>query len=104
MTTFDERMKTYENKYVHDKLLEFKVTARRNRLLGEWVAEKLHLSGDEAREYAMEVVQSDLVEVGNNDILGKTAVVLELGHLNSGVHFIRLRSAERAKVLRVIRK
>lgn len=71
MTTFDERLKGYETKFVHDKMIEFKVQARRNRLLGEWVAEKLHLDAERTQEYALDVVQSDIDEPGDKDVVGK---------------------------------
>lgn len=71
MTTFDDRKDAYENKYVHDKEMEFKVTARRNKLLGLWAAEKLHLQADEREKYAREVVAADLEVPGDSDVLHK---------------------------------
>ena len=56
MTTFDRREEGFENKFAHDEALKFKAEARRNRLLGLWVAGKLALSGDAASEYAKAVV------------------------------------------------
>jgi len=56
MTTFDEREKEFEARFKHDQELQFKIKARRNRLLGLWAAEKMELSGVDADAYAKSVV------------------------------------------------
>ena len=61
-TTFDKREEGFEKKFAHDEELRFKASARRNRLLGLWAAEKLGLSGDAAAAYAKEVVMADFEE------------------------------------------
>ncbi len=71
MTTFNDREKGFEAKYKHDQETQFKVTARRNKLLGLWAAEKLGLSGDAAEAYAKEVVVSDFDEPGEEDVFRK---------------------------------
>lgn len=73
MTTFDDREKGFENKFAHDAELEFKIEARRNRLLGEWAAELLGKSGDDARSYALTIVTSDFNEPGDEDVYRKLA-------------------------------
>jgi hypothetical protein len=65
MTTFDKREEGFENKFVHDEELKFKAEARRNKLLGLWVASMLGMSGDEATAYAREVVAAEVV--GGNE-------------------------------------
>ena len=77
MTTFDDRERSYETKFAHDAELRFKAEARRNRLLGEWAAEVLGKSGEEARTYAMTVVTSDFEEPGDEDVYRKLAGDLE---------------------------
>ncbi|SIS52945.1 DUF1476 domain-containing protein [Paracoccus saliphilus] len=77
MTTFDDRERSYEAKFAHDADLRFKAEARRNRLLGEWAAELLGKSGDEARSYALTVVSSDFEEPGEEDVFRKLASDLE---------------------------
>ena len=57
MTTFEDREKGFERKFAHDEELKFKATARRNRLIGLWAADKMGLSGDAAQAYAREVDQ-----------------------------------------------
>ena len=71
MSGIDERGDAFEKKYAHDAELQFKAEARRNRLLGEWAAEKLGKSGGEIEEYAKEVVRSDFEEPGDDDVFRK---------------------------------
>lgn len=71
MTTFDQRKDAFENKFAHDEELRFKATARRNKLLGLWAAEKLGKSGVDADAYAKSVVVADFEEAGDEDVLRK---------------------------------
>jgi hypothetical protein len=71
MTTFDKREEGFEKKFAHDEELKFKATARRNKLLGLWAAEKLGLNGPAAEAYAKEVVASDFDEPGEDDVFRK---------------------------------
>jgi hypothetical protein len=71
MTTFDKREEGFEKKFALDEEQKFKAEVRRNRLLGQWAAEKLGLSGDEATAYAKEVVNADFDEAGDGDVLRK---------------------------------
>ncbi len=64
MTTFDKREEGFEKKFVIDEELKFKADARRNKLLGLWVAEKLGMSGDAAAAYAKAVVSADFDSAG----------------------------------------
>ena len=59
MTTFDEREKEFEARFKHDEELRFKVTARRNRLVGLWAAERMGLKDEAAEAYAREVVNAE---------------------------------------------
>ena len=68
---FNDREKGFEAKYQHDQETQFKVTARRNKLLGLWAAEKMGLSGADAEAYAKEVVVADFEEAGDDDVLRK---------------------------------
>jgi len=69
MSTFDDRQKGFENKFKHDQELQFKVMARRNKLLGLWAAGKLGRADAEA--YAKEVVASDFEKAGDSDVVEK---------------------------------
>jgi hypothetical protein len=71
MTTLKDRGEGFENKFAHDAETEFRINARRNRLLGLWAAERLRLEGDAAEAYAREVVQADFEEVGDADVVRK---------------------------------
>ncbi len=71
MTTFDKREEGFEKKFALDEEQKFKAEARRNRLLGLWVAEKLGISGDAANTYAKEVVAADFEEAGDGDVVHK---------------------------------
>lgn len=71
MGTFDDREKGFEAKYAHDADLEFRVTARRNKLLGLWAAGKLGLTEAESAAYAKAVVQADFEETGDEDVIRK---------------------------------
>ena len=77
MTTFDDRERSYEAKFARDADLQFKAEARRNRLLGEWAAELLGKSGEDAKAYALSVVTSDFEEPGDEDVFRKIAADLE---------------------------
>ncbi|SFI43740.1 DUF1476 domain-containing protein [Jannaschia pohangensis] len=70
---FTDREKSFENKFAHDAELQFKVEARRNRLLGEWAGAQMGLEGDALKAYATEVVKSDFEEAGDDDVLRKVA-------------------------------
>jgi hypothetical protein len=68
---FDKREEGFEKKFALDEEQKFKAFARRNRLLGLWVAEKLGISGDAANAYAKEVVAADFEPPGDNDVIHK---------------------------------
>src|SRR5664279_6205145 len=71
MTTFDKREEGFEKRFALDEEQKFKAEARRNKLLGLWVAEKLGLSGDAANDYAKTVVAADFEEAGDADVVRK---------------------------------
>ena len=73
MSTFDDRENAFENKFAHDAEMQFKAEARRNKLLGLWAADLLGKSGDDAAEYAKEVIKSDFEEAGHEDVYRKVA-------------------------------
>lgn len=71
MTTFDDREKAFENMFAHDQEMQFRIQARRNRLLGEWAAVKMGLTPEETDAYAKAVVQADFEEAGDEDVIRK---------------------------------
>lgn len=100
MTTFDEREKGFEAKYKHDQELQFKVGARRNKLLGLWAAELLGLSGDDATAYAREVIESDFDEPGDDDVLRKVHGDLSAKGVDKSQHQVRKHMDELMDVAR----
>ncbi len=89
MNTFDKRQEGFEKKFAHDEELRFKATARRNRLLGLWAAEKMGLSGDEAAAYAKEVVIADFEESGDEDVFRKIRADFDAKSIDQSDHQIR---------------
>ena len=71
MTDFNDRERAEESKFARDEEMQFRVQARRNRLLGTWAAEKMGLSAVEAEAYAKAVVQADFEEAGDEDVIRK---------------------------------
>ena len=71
MTTFDDRERAFETKYARDAEMLFKITARRNRLLGEWAAAKMGLTPEETEAYSKAVIQADFEEAGDEDVIRK---------------------------------
>ncbi len=71
MTTFDDREKAQEAKFVREEEMAFRVTARRNKLLGQWAASRMGLTPEETDSYAKSVVQADFEEVGDEDVIRK---------------------------------
>jgi hypothetical protein len=73
MTTFDNREKGFEAKFAHDAEIEFKATARRNRMVGLWAGELMGLAGRPLEDYVAAAVQSDFNHPGDEDVLRKVA-------------------------------
>ena len=71
MTTFDDREKAFESLYARDQEMEFKIIARRNRLLGQWAAKKMGLTEAESEAYAKDVIRADFEEAGDEDVIRK---------------------------------
>ncbi|MCP5082290.1 MAG: DUF1476 domain-containing protein [Alphaproteobacteria bacterium] len=89
MNTFDNRKDGFEKKFAHDEELQFKATARRNKLLGLWAAELMGLAGDDAKAYSMEVVKSDFEEAGDEDVFRKVRGDLDAKSIDQSDHQLR---------------
>ena len=100
MSGFDQREKGFEKKYEHDQMFEFKVNARRNKLLGLWAAEQLGLLGSEADAYAKQVVQSDFEKPGDSDVLAKVLGDLKGKGIETSEHRVRKQMGELLAVAR----
>ena len=71
MTQFEDRERAFEAKFARDEEMQFRIIARRNRLLGQWAARQMGLSEAEADSYAKDVVRADFEEAGDNDVVRK---------------------------------
>jgi hypothetical protein len=71
MTDFKDRQGAEEAKFARDEEMQFRIQARRNRLLGAWAAERMGLTTAEADAYAKSVVQADFEEAGDEDVVRK---------------------------------
>jgi hypothetical protein len=89
MSGFDKRREGFESKFAHDQDLKFKATARRNKLLGLWAAEKLGLTAEQADAYAKEVVKSDFEEAGEEDVFRKVRKDFDAKKVDVSDHQIR---------------
>ena len=94
MTTFDERERGFEAKYAHDQELEFKVSARRNRLLGLWAGALMGLGAKSVEDYAKAVVKSDFEQPGDDDVLRKVFEDLKGAGVSVNEGEVRLKMAE----------
>ena len=71
MSTFEEREKSFEKKFAHDEELQFKVSARRNKYLGQWASQILGYNSDQEKEYIQSVIKADFAEAGDEDVFRK---------------------------------
>ena len=71
MSSFDEREKSFEKKFAHDQELQFKVSARKNKYLGEWASKILGHKDDKEKEYIQSVIKADFAEAGDEDVFRK---------------------------------
>ncbi|WP_310467562.1 DUF1476 domain-containing protein [Sphingomonas sp.] len=71
MSQFNDRERAFESKYARDEEMQFRILARRNRLLGEWAARQMNLSEAETASYAKDVVRADFEEAGDEDVIRK---------------------------------
>ena len=71
MSSFDEREKSFEKKFAHDEELQFKVSARRNKYIGEWASKILGYDEGKEKEYIQSVIKADFAESGDEDVFRK---------------------------------
>ena len=71
MSSFDEREKSFEKKFAHDQELQFKVSARRNKYIGEWASKILGYDEAKEKEYIQSVIKADFAEAGDEDVFRK---------------------------------
>ena len=71
MNKFNEIQKGFEKKFVKDEELQFKIAAKRNKYLGQWVSEKLGYNPEQEKEYIQSVIKADFQEAGDEDVFRK---------------------------------
>ncbi|GAB2176051.1 DUF1476 domain-containing protein [Dongia sp. agr-C8] len=94
MSSFDERESSFENKFKHDKELEFKATARRNKLLGLWAANLLGIHGADAEAFAKSVVKADMEKPGDQDVVDKLLADFKQRGVDMSEHRLRKQMTE----------
>tara|TARA_B100000029_G_scaffold452845_1_gene478293 strand:- start:470 stop:778 length:309 start_codon:yes stop_codon:yes gene_type:complete len=71
MNSFDDRKKSFEKKFVNDEELQFKISARKNKYLAQWVSKILNFDEEKEKEYIQSVIKADFEEVGDEDVFRK---------------------------------
>ena len=82
MSSFDERQKSFEKKFAHDEELQFKVSARRNKYIGQWASQILGYNVDQEKEYIQSVIKADFAEAGDEDVFRKIKQDLKNYNIN----------------------
>ena len=82
MSSFDEREKSFEKKFAHDEELQFKVSARRNKYIGQWASQILGYNSDQEKEYIQSVIKADFAEAGDEDVFRKIKQDLKNYNIN----------------------
>ena len=77
MSSFEEREKSFEKKFAHDEELQFKVSARRNKYIGEWASKIFGYNPDQEKEYIQSVIKADFAEAGDEDVFRKVKADLK---------------------------
>ena len=82
MNKFNEREKSFEKKFVKDQELQFKVSAKRNKYLAEWVSSKLKKNDEQKKSHILEIIKADLEEIGDEDVFRKVKKDFENSAIN----------------------
>jgi hypothetical protein len=98
MPNFDERERGFERKFAVDQETEFKATARRNKMLGEWAAKLMGL--ENVDDYARAVVKSDFEQPGDEDVLSKVLGDLKGAGLSTSEGEVRRKMDELLAIAR----
>ena len=81
MNKFDDRKKSFEKKFVIDEELQFKVAARSNKYLGEWISIKVTKTKDDTKKYIQELIKADMEEPGTEDVFRKIKKIFEINQI-----------------------
>ena len=100
MNSFDDRRRAHEGQFARDQELAWRITARRNRLLGQWAAERMALTPAETDAYAKAVVQVDFEEAGDEDVIRKLVGDLTSAGVDTDEPTVRAALEEQAVIAR----
>lgn len=95
MTTFDDRERAFEAKFARDEELQFRIIARRNKLLAHWAAEKMGLTPEETDAYAKAVVQAEFEDAGDENVVRKLVADLTAAGVEIDEQTVRAALADR---------
>ena len=68
---FSEREKGFEKKFAREEELQFKIQAKSNKYIAEFVSEQLNKNEVEKQEYFQEIIKADMEEAGSEDVFRK---------------------------------
>ena len=71
MNKFEDRKKSFEKKFAKDQELQFKIAAKSNKYLAEFVSSKLGKTSKEKQNYVLEIIKADMEEAGTEDVFRK---------------------------------
>ena len=77
MSSFKDREKNFEKKFAHDEETLFKISARRNKYLGQWASQILGYDQEKEKEYIQSVIKADFDEAGDKDVFRKIKTDLQ---------------------------
>ena len=77
MSSFEDRKKSFEKKFAHDEELQFKINAKKNKYIAEWVSNLLGLTEEKKNQYIQDVIKADFAEAGDEDVFRKIKNDLE---------------------------
>lgn len=77
MTTFDRREQAFENQYMHDQEMQFRIVSRRRKLLGLWAAKQMNLKGEDATHYGLEIVSYGIEDKREGAVVNRIRLDLE---------------------------
>ena len=77
MSSFEDRKKSFEKKFAHDEELQFKINAKKNKYIAEWVSNLLGLTEEKKNQYILDVIKADFAEAGDEDVFRKIKIDLK---------------------------
>jgi len=88
-STFEKRERAQEAKFAHDQEMDFRVSARRDKLLGLWAAELMDMKGGDAEAYARQIVLTDVDQPGDDEVFQRVKSDLETAKVEVSDHDLR---------------